>query len=83
MTLSLREFTNLKESVDNLRRRSERAIGARDQLLNQLKKDFKVKNVEEGKALRDRMEKELKQQESEYEKLFSEFNEKYGHLLEE
>lgn len=59
MSHDLRKYTELKEKAEQLRRRAERARGAVDQLLNQLKTDYGIDSLEEAeKVLKERIAKE-------------------------
>jgi hypothetical protein len=69
----LDDYHRLLRQVEDLKRKRDKALGARDQLLKRLKKEYKVKTLDEGKKLLDEyLEAEIKASE-EYTKLYKEF----------
>lgn len=47
--MRIEEFNELKEQIDDLRRRKDKAAGAKGQLLKELKQQFGCSTVQEAK----------------------------------
>jgi predicted Zn-dependent protease len=81
MPADLREFTDLKHRVESLQKRADRAQGAFDQLTSQLKKEYGVTTLDEGKRLLLKLEKEEQKAEREYREALEKFLEEWGDQL--
>ncbi len=81
---NLRKFMDLKEKAEQLARKSERARGALEQLLEQLKRDYGIDSIEKAKKEIAKGEKEEEGLEKEIAELQSRFitdwEEKLGEL---
>ena len=61
---SIEKLTALKEKVEGLRREADKATGALDQAMKQLKESFNCKTLKEGQILLEELEeKEIKAKE--------------------
>ena len=81
--MELDDFSTLKEKMEALKRKQDRAQGAMNQLLSQLEGTFYVKTIEEAEELLKTMNKEREEVEKEFTAASIDFEKKYGHLLEE
>ena len=77
----LKRYNELKEKVEDIQKKADRAQGNLDQIMKQLKNDFDCDDLEEAKAILDKLEKELEETESEFDEAISEFEEKWGDKL--
>jgi len=77
----LKRYNELKEKVEDTQKKADRAQGNLDQIMKQLKNDFDCDDLEEAKAILDKLEKELEETESEFDEAISEFEEKWGDKL--
>mgnify|MGYP001585152940 CR=1 FL=1 len=57
--MDVKEFLRLKEQVEDLQKKADRAEGAKEQLLSQLKKEFSCRSVKEGKILLHNLKMEI------------------------
>lgn len=81
MSNTLRQYADLMEKVESLNRKAERAQGACEQLIKQLKEEFGVGSVEKGdKLLRD-MEAEIERLKNEIEDDMNKIQSKWGDRL--
>ena len=74
---SVTEYTQLKQAVDDKRAAADRASGAFDQALAELKKKFKVSSLEEAKEKLEQFEKEEAVARKAYEKALEQFKEEW------
>lgn len=79
--MDVREYERIKKRVDELERESAKAVGARDQLLEQLKEEFGCKSLKDAKSLAVKMRKELDEAEQVYENELARFKEKWKEVL--
>jgi uncharacterized membrane-anchored protein YhcB (DUF1043 family) len=72
------ELSRLKEIIDNAKNNMATLSGRKIELLKQMKKDFNVSSVEEGKKEIQKLEKQLSEinqtMEKEYKKLKEEYD---------
>lgn len=80
--MDLRRYQTAKQKVEDLQRKHDQAKGGYSQLLLQLK-EFGVKDVKEAKRMLLKLRAEKGEMERKFEELFSAFDKKFGHLLEE
>ena len=76
-------FQNLKKKVGEFRARRERAVGARDQLLAQLKSDYDVDSLEEAEKLLSELVEARDSNQQKFDKALAAFEAKWGEALEE
>jgi peptidoglycan hydrolase CwlO-like protein len=74
---NLDDYNDLLKKVTAAKERAIRAAGAKDQLLQQLKKDFNCKTLEEGEEELRRLSKELATVQQKFETKFNEFESKW------
>jgi predicted nucleic acid-binding Zn-ribbon protein len=82
MTVDLKRYQYLKESVDDLQRESDRAEGALTQLMKELKAEFDCNSLDEAESLLKKTVKEVKQAEQTFEDAVDEFEEEWKHVLQ-
>lgn len=73
--MTLKELARLKEEMDAERRDKERAIGALEQLMKQLKKETDADTVDEAEELLKTARKKADQFEADSEKLLTAYRE--------
>jgi uncharacterized membrane-anchored protein YhcB (DUF1043 family) len=71
------ELSRLKEIIDNAKNNMATLSGRKMELLKQLKKDFKVSSVEEGKKEIQKLNKQLDEVNQAIEKEYSKLKEEY------
>ena len=73
MSSELEHYNELKKKSEQLQREADRAIGAEEQLKQQLFLEFDCNSIKEAKRLLDRMEKDQEKMEKEYQETVKEF----------
>ena len=76
--MDIQKWQETKRRVEELKRAKERASGAIELLLKQVKTDFGCKNLQEAEEYLDQLDNEIEQLETKLKKSFSKFEEKYG-----
>jgi phosphate starvation-inducible protein PhoH len=71
------ELSRLKEIIDNAKNNMATLSGRKMELLKQLKKDFKVSSVEEGKKEIQKLDKQLNEVNQAIEKEYQKLKEEY------
>ncbi len=71
------ELSRLKEIIDNAKNNMATLSGRKMELLKQLKKDFKVSSVEEGKKEIQKLDKQLNEVNQTIEKEYNKLKEEY------
>jgi hypothetical protein len=74
--MDLEELKKLKERLSKIEEKNQQNIGAKQSLLDSLKKDYKVDSYEKAK-------KEYNKRKKEYDKMEEEIEEKTNELIEE
>lgn len=77
----VKEFQQLKAKADRLRAEAERAAGARDAAVAELKDKFSVSTLDEATKLLAELEAEATAAEAEYQRLYDEFQVEWGDKL--
>lgn len=72
------EILSLKKKIETDKEKQNKAEGAIQNILDQLKKDFNVDSIEAAKKELQKMEKELSQIEKATSNAIESFKEKYG-----
>lgn len=75
--VSEEQYRKLKRDVDSTRSEAQRAKGAYEQLMTQLKNEFGCKTLKEAKALLEDMEAKKEKAEKEFEKAMREYEKKW------
>ena len=78
--MDVKKYSRIKEQVEAIQRRADKAQGAAEQIMERLQKEVGVNTVEEGKELLKKLEKEKSNLETELEELWREFEKEYGPL---
>ena len=81
--MDLREYTDLKNKVEALRRKAERAQGAYEQLLKRLKDEFGCDSLDAARALLNKTEREVKKAKERFEQAKTEFEQNWQEKLKE
>ncbi len=66
--MDAKEFVRLKDRVESLQRKADRAGGALEQWRQQLRKEFSCRSVDEAKELLVKLEREEQELEKGYQK---------------
>lgn len=74
-------YEKLKRKVDEYRAAVERAAGARDQLVETLKREFEVGSIEEAKKLLTKVSAQAERAEQEYQKELTAFEAQWEGVL--
>ena len=74
----LKKAQRLKEEAEKRQRQADKAQGALDSLLLQLRKEHGLKSLEEAEALLPRLTKELEQVKRELDKALNEYEQKWA-----
>lgn len=77
----LSDYLTLKKQVEQLQTDADRAEGALDQLLSQLKKEFGCKSLKEARILLRKLTTELEQLEHDSRTKITAFEEKWSERL--
>ncbi len=77
------KYERMKAEVERLKRESARAEGALEQLMNRLQEEFDCESIEEAQAKLEELDRAAKKAEKKCDKAWKEFEENFGHLLEE
>ena len=72
------DYRKLKRDVENARAEAERAKGAYDQLLAQLKEEYQCNSVEEAQALFRELVAKKDKAEKAFEKALKDYSQKWG-----
>ncbi len=78
---NLADLTELKRKVEKYKKESDRAAGALDAAMKQLKKEFGCDTLQEAKRELKRLEKEEADAKQGYERLLAEFEKEWGDAL--
>lgn len=81
MPLDLKEYNLLKDTADRKRREADKAQGAFDNALADLKKTYEVKSMEEAKVLLAELEKKAEKAEAAFDAEFETFKKEHGDVL--
>lgn len=78
MAVDVERFKRLKQQADDLRAKAQRAAGARDAALAELKSQFNVDTLEAADKLLKELTEEAKLAEDHYNQLFAAFEKEWG-----
>lgn len=82
-SIGLKEYTRLKDAVNDKQVALERARGAFDQGVKQLKEDFGCDTVEEAKELLATLEKKEAAAQIAFTEKLAEYQKDYAHVFED
>jgi homoserine acetyltransferase len=80
--ISATEYTKLKDAAEKASIAAQRAEGAFEQALKELKKDFEVEDLDAAKAKLVELKQEEADALAKFEAKFEKFKEDYGHILD-
>ncbi len=78
----LKKLTKIKDQVTDLKRSADRAQGAFDRILKQLKDDYDCDSLEEAKDKLSKRRKELKVVEHDFDVAMRKFEKRWGDILQ-
>ena len=78
----LKDYTNLKENVEEAEREANKAEGALEQVMKRLKKEFGCTTLEAADKKYGKMKKQAESAKEKFEKAVEEFEEKWSDELE-
>lgn len=81
MTIDVAEYTSLKEKVDRLRTKADKAKGAFDASLKRLKDEFGCGSLDEARDKLDELKQEQAEAGCQYVEAMDQFKEKWGEVL--
>lgn len=77
MPITEREFKTLKQEVEDAKGEAERAKGALDQLMSQLKSEFECEDLKQAKTLLDTLTAKKEKAEREFEREMAAYQKKW------
>lgn len=80
--MDLKTYQKVKENVEELQRRHDRAEGALQQLSQRLKTEFDCDTIEEAEAKLNRLEFEAKEASDELDRAFESFKQEWSDALD-
>jgi len=83
MTISVREYEQLKAKVEKLQREADKAEGVHAEQMRRLRQDFNCKTLEDAVAKQNDLEKKLQAEEKKLQKMTDKFEKDWGSVLEE
>ncbi len=81
--IDLKQYNELKKKVDRLQRDADRAQGALDKLMDELKDEFSCGTLEEAEKMLAGLEKKAEKAERDYVRKLAAFEEKWSEVLGE
>jgi methyl-accepting chemotaxis protein len=73
----LQRLNKIKQQVEQMQQKADRAEGALEQLMEQLKTEFDCKSVKEAKTKLEVMKEEVEELEKKFEEALTEFEKKW------
>lgn len=83
MTINIQEFTKLKDKADKLKSEVDKAQGAIEQSMRELKDKFECETIEEAEQLLEELEKQVALLTKNYDDSLVKFKEEWEEKLEE
>lgn len=80
---TIEEYKRLKKKADKLKQEADEAAGAFNQIMQDLRKEYKVNSLEDAKKLLKKMEKEEARLQKEFDEAMADFEEKWNEKLGE
>lgn len=71
------QYRELKEQATEARQQAERARGALDQIVEQLKADFGCSNLKEAEALLEKLRRDQTKAQKDFDKAFADYQKKW------
>lgn len=73
-----KRLKELQDAIAERRKRRDKAIGAKEQILNDLKEKYGVETIKDAKRLHEKKEAKVTELEKELDKLEKDFEKKWG-----
>lgn len=83
MAVNIKEFTELKKTVEQLNEAAARARGAYEQSMVRLKAEFGCDTIEEAEELAEQKDKEADKAAKEFEEAITAFEEEWKDVLQQ
>lgn len=81
MTIDVAEYTQLKDKVDRLRTKADKAKGAFDASIKRIKDEFGCDSLEEARERLDELKTKQAEADCQYVEAMDGFKEKWGEVL--
>jgi predicted nucleic acid-binding Zn-ribbon protein len=81
MPVDLRKFDKLKREVETARQQKDRAEGALQQAMKQLKDEMGCDSLDEARELEKKLSRQVKKAEADFESELEAFEEKWGEIV--
>jgi hypothetical protein len=81
--MDLKRYQRLKDDCEELQREASRAEGGLEQTMARLKDEHGCDDLKSAKALAAKLRKDAEKAEAEYNKALTEFDRKWGNVLED
>jgi TolA-binding protein len=81
--LTVKQYTELKNKINNFQSKIDRLSGVQSEMLKNLKTEFGVDSLEEAKELQAKMRKQYEKAESQFLESYEHFTEKWESVLNE
>jgi predicted nucleic acid-binding Zn-ribbon protein len=81
MPVDLRKFDKLKRELQTARQQKDRAEGALQQAMKQLKDEMDCDSLDEARELEKKLAKQVKKAEADFESELESFEEKWGEVV--
>jgi len=77
MAVDLKEYVQLKKRVDQAKQKADKAVGALEQIMKQLKKNFGCNSLQEAEKKSKSLQKQAITSKKEFDEALEEFEEKW------
>lgn len=82
MAIDVKRYQHLKQEAEELQRQADRAHGALDGVMKQLKEEFDCDTLEEAEERQKELQKEAKKAEKTFNEALEDFEDKWGSVLD-
>ena len=82
MTVDLKRYDELKRKTVSAQREADRAAGALEKAMGELKAEFKVDSLDAAETLEAKLKRQADKAERQFNRAMVEFDEKWGKKLE-
>ena len=79
--MEVNDIIKLKARLEKAQRESDALRGRQEQILQSLKKEFKIRDIKEAKSRIKELEDQISSKKTELETMIQKFEEAYGNLL--
>jgi len=80
---NIQDLQNMKENIQRLKTKKDKAQGAMDESFKLLKKEFKVNNLADAVKLEKKLTTQENKEKEDFEEAFDAFEDKWGEQLED